>query len=508
MLEPDVVEQIEKLLGTTADIVTLSDDGGIPSYLVVEQEDPSQRLITDDDSIQLSEKVPANAFREIGGRASDEWGFIDDEYNADLKGISGLRIYDRMRRSDPAIRSAMRILKTPVKGGTFFVVEGEDTKEGKEIAAFVEKALFNMEKGFSQFLHEALLMLEFGYYFFEKVWERREVNGEQRITLKKLAPRHPLRVHEWLFDKNSNPKRVRMSVDAGHGGIVEIPANKLVIVTYDEEDSNIFGISVLRSAYKPWYLKENAYRIDAIQKERHATGIPIVKLPMGVSAAQKEIAKELARNLRTNHSAFAALPNGWEVEFLKLDGRPVSALETADHHSAMIFLNILAQSVWMGTTSSSGNDATELMDLFYRSAQEVANIIVEAINKQIIPELVRYNWDTMKFPQLKVRQLGNTKEMRELSFVLRNLIGAQLVRLDDKTEAWIRDVIGAPPFDSATERPFDAPTSDDEPDDSDSEPPATGGTPRPPRMGSKQSKASNMRTKPSSKEGKDGSGTS
>jgi len=404
---------------------------------------------------------------EIGRMHSSWTTYLREEYNGELRGTLGLRTYDRMRRSDSAIRGSLRTLKAPITGANWYTQPadarlGEHSPEEialhKEIADFVHLNLLHiMTYPWRVVLREALLMLDFGYYMFEKVWGIREFDGVPRVYLQKLAPRHPIDVEEWKFDANGGPSSVVLYGDEGSQSFVEIPIDKLAIFTFDGEAGDIRGMSVLRSAYKHWYFKENAYKIDAIQKERHGIGIPVIKLPLGFTPTDKAEAIELASNLRANEKAHAVLPPGWEVMFAKLEGQPVSALETAEHHSRMIYQNVLAQAMWSNSSGGNAAGAEEGMDLFYKSTRQIAEDISIVMNSYVIPQLVRFNWDVDIFPELRVRKLGDTSEARELSFALRNLTGAGVVQVDDTLELWAREQIDAPPHDPTTLRIVESP---------------------------------------------------
>src|SRR5213076_1826132 len=126
-------------------------------------------------------------------------------------------------------------------------------------------------------------------YMFEKVWEPRIIKGKERLVWKKLAPRHPMDVKTWHYDENGGPAAVEMWAPSGDPiqPDVVIPIEKLAVFTFDREAGNVEGISVLRSAYKHWYFKYQLYKIDAIQKERHGLGIPVIKLPVGYSTKDR-----------------------------------------------------------------------------------------------------------------------------------------------------------------------------------------------------------------------------
>jgi len=332
-------------------------------------------------------------------------------------------------------------------------------------------------------------MLDYGVYSFEKVFEFRDVPGptgtpENLLVWKKFAPRHPYEISEFIYDDEGGPESIMITTDEED---VELPIWKALIFTFEKEAGDLWGFSVLRSAYKHWFFKEQLYKIDAIQKERHGIGIPVIKLPPNFSPDDKIAAENIGRNLRTNERAHVVLPPGWEVYFLKLEGQRVDALASAEHHANKLFDNVLAN--FLQTNVSTG-EAEIQEHVFTRSVRFTAEIIRDVLNHYAIPQLVRFNFTEEEtpngLPQLRVRRLGDERDWRTLSFALRNLVGAKIIRPDDKLEAWAREEIDAPFADLATMRNIDDDGDStgigDEEEDETLKKPTEGGTPRTPDM--------------------------
>lgn len=377
-----------------------------------------------------------------------------DEYNSELRGKAGLRAYDRMRRSDGTVAGALKIAKTPVLQAEWWIDSAEPGNDQQDmIAEFVEMALFEWQTiGWTQFLTECLTMLDFGYSFFEKVFRFTTWRQRNRVIWKKFAPRDVEDVQEWEFDSRGGPRWVDMTGFEGQSQII-IPIQKLLVFSYRMESGNLEGRSLLREAYKHWYYKENLYKIDAIQKERHGIGIPVIKLPAGYSKKDKELADELGRNLRTNEWAHITLPPFWEVEFAQVGGHTVDVLQSINHHDAKIMDSVLANFA----REAEKADAEVQMDIFMKASRYFADLIREVINKYAIPELVSYNWNVDKFPKLRVRHIGQVADLRTISFTLRNLIGAKAIVPDEKLEDYLRFINDLPRRDDATAREVETP---------------------------------------------------
>jgi hypothetical protein len=395
---------------------------------------------------------------EIGSSSPSPWtSFTRQEYNPALQGIKGLEVFDKMRKSDGTVRGTLRSIKTPALSGRWFIqparpygASDADLERYKMQARWVWRNLTElMSISWTQVLVEAMLMYDFGYYMFEKVWENQTVEGELRTVLTKLAPRHPMDVQEWLFDAHGGPLAVHMqppSMDLTETPYVKIDIDKLLVFTFDREAGNIEGISVLRSAYKHWYFMEQLYKIDAIQKERHGIGIPVIELPMGFKDADKLLAEELGRNIRTNERAHIVLPPSWKVYMLKMEGQPVDALKSIETHKAAIRENILVNFIGEGARE-------EDLTMFLKSARVGADIVADDFNLYLIKQMIQYNWPLEEcFPTLKVRRIGESADWRTLTFGIRNLVGAGVIIPDLALEENLREEMDLPDPDFDTAR--------------------------------------------------------
>jgi hypothetical protein len=443
------------------DVVDVARNGGDP-YIIATPKgtyDPMQQYIEHGTSLQLAEtgsKQLADstsvALGELGSASPSPFtSWMRQEYNPKLIGINGLKQYDKMRKSDATVRASLRLIKTPVLAARWFIEPASDSTTDKRAADFVEWTLQEaMSISFNQVLVESMLMCDFGYYMFEEVWKEDVWNGKKVLTWQKLAPRHPMDVQNWKFDLNGGPLGVFMypnAMNALDNGIF-IPIDKMLVFTFDREAGNIQGVSVLRSAYKHFYFADMLYKIDGIQKERHGIGIPVIVLPPGFGDSDKLAADQLGRNLRTNERAHVVLPPNWQLMFAELKGQPVDIMKSIEHHKGQIRENVLGN--FMSTDQTT---KVEDQTMFLKATRFLANQICDTFNLYGIPQLVKANFPSSAgVPKLRVRRIGEEEAWRTISFTLRNMVGAEIIRPDDVLEAWARDEFDLPAADAKTAR--------------------------------------------------------
>lgn len=454
MTAPDeLIEAIEQQQADKKTALTLSEALHDPRYEMVNTVyDPINGSF-----VVMAERNPKSnlngAFTEMGyASLSPFTSWTRDERVGELRDQLGIRKYYDMKRADGTVRGALRLVKTPVMAARWFVEPASDAPIDKTIAEFVEGNLFNkLNMPFERVLEDALLMCEYGYMPLEKVYTQ-DIDG--KIILKKLGPRHPLDIQEWIFDQEGGPDGVIMNPTEMNGwNAIPIPINKLVVFTLEQEAGDIRGISLLRSAYKHYFYKDTLYKIDAIQKERHGIGVPIIKLPLGYTTTDKDLAENLGRNLRTNERAHITIPANWEVSFAKLEGQPVDCMKSIEHHNNQIMTNILAP---FYNDPSAKEDS---MTMFYKATRYIASTIAGTFNRYVIQQLVDFNYDRGKYPILRARRIGENEDLRTWSFAFRNLVGTNAIIPDDVLEKFLRTELDLPPADSSTARPAIAPQS-------------------------------------------------
>lgn len=409
------------------------------SYIVMAERDPGVKSGT-------------VSIRELGYSSPSPWtAWTREERVGVLRDRVGIRTYYDMKRADGSVRGALRALKTPILSARWFVEPASQSAIDIKIAEFVADNLFKrMNVPWSRTLEDMLLMCEYGYFPMEKVYK---FDSDGKVRIAKLAPRHPLDIREWIYDDNGGPDGLIMDYVPieGFTGDIFIPISKMVVFVLEQEGGDLRGISILRSAYKHYYYKDNLYKIDAIQKERHGIGVPIIRMPLGFTDDDKSMADDLGRNLRTNERAHITIPNNWEVEFAKLEGQPVDCMTSIKHHDDKIWGNILAPFY-------DDPDAKEdSMGLFYKSTRYIANTITDTINAHCIPQLVDYNFARGGYPQLKARRIGEWEDIRTMSFAFRNFVGAGGIIPDDKLEAFLRVELDLPQADPSTARVMQTP---------------------------------------------------
>jgi len=381
---------------------------------------------------------------ELGASGTDIFaGIITEEYNAELSGVAGIKIFDKMRRSDGTVRAAMTVTQLPIRRASWIVKTASEDEKDIEVRDFVDRALFDeMSITWDDFLRQSLLMLPFGVMVFEKVFDIKEFNGKKYITWKKFAPRLPKSITAW--ETIGGKAGIQQLTSSGHSA--SIPMEKLLVFVNEIEGENWWGTSLLRAAYKHWYIKTNLERIDSVAHERQGLGVPAIEMPEGHTSEDVTQAKKILKNLRANEQGYLL-----ETEKLKVEFKDMKANTTRDPHKSIayhnreIVLSVLAQFLDLGSNNSGSRALSEdHTDLFLQSLEAIANNIKNVINKYAIKELVDLNFDNVEvYPELDYAGISRT-DAEKLSTAYQRFAQSGGIKPTESDDQHIRGLLGLP----------------------------------------------------------------
>lgn len=375
-------------------------------------------------------------------------GVIDEEYNRDLKGLRGINTYEEMRKSDSSVGAVLKAVKLPILAAEWRIKPASEEAADIEIAEFVHTNLFEILK-WMDFLRHSLISFDFGHMVFEKVFEVREVNGKTRIIWSKLAPRLPRSITQWEIAG----KKLGIVQQTTDGRSVDIPMEKLIVFTNDKEGDNWEGVSLLRTAYKPYYYKTVIEKVDAIAIERQGLGVPYAELPEGDDTPETRAQYEkILKNMRAHEHGYLLKPHGVDAGFLDMKASTTrDPSNSLAYHDRQIYASVLAAFLQLGSAGGGGTGGSRALsqdhsEMFLQSVEYAARWICDVM-KEHIKQLVDYNYPNVKkYPELDFEGITreDVKSILDALQVAKN-IGSYTAQDDD--EAVIREKLGMPELD-------------------------------------------------------------
>lgn len=236
-----------------------------------------------------------------------------------------MEVFEKMRRSDAQVSAVLLAMELPIRNAYWFVEPAKDdddevTPEAEEHARFVSDNLFEkMRDGWDNKLREILTELPFGFSLFEKTY----ISDGEKVYLDKLGFRKQTTIMQWMT-QDRTPGVLQQLPTPGPGGLYEanIPGVNLLLFSFRKEGDNYQGISVLRSCYKNYFIKDKLYKFDAVKHERQGVGIPVIYIPKSATKPQKAVAANIVKNIRSTEQTGIVMPgskdDGWEFEFADL----------------------------------------------------------------------------------------------------------------------------------------------------------------------------------------------
>lgn len=361
-----------------------------------------------------------------------------EEYNFDLTGQKALKVYDRMRRSDATVRQSLAAIKELIKAAEMSVDAASDDQADIDLALFVEECLFE-RVNWAKFKNEALTALDFGFSVFEMVFEPVQYNGKTMIGLTKLGFRKQTTVFRWETE-DQQPGITQHTTD-GHK--VSIPLAKLFRFTINQEGDNYEGISILRTAYKHWSMKEKLERIDVVGHDRHATGVVDITYGKGVSQQDKEEARRAARNMRANEESYVDHNENVTMQFMDMKSNTLRDITPSiERHDRQILRNVMAQFMELGGSSAGSRSTSEdHSKLFEKAVSTVAKELIQGLNQVVVQTLVDLNATVKGYPKLRIASISDDN-IQLISDAIKKFVEAGVFHPRPVDENTVRKMVG------------------------------------------------------------------
>ena len=384
------------------------------------------------------------------------------EYNPELRGKNGVRVYNEMRRGDGQVGGILRDIKAPIMAASWFVECEDDpdfaedanamlglSREGQPVTHGIE---------WDQFLEEMLTGVELGNALHEKQWDIR-FNGDLWFAGAMFRPQSS--IDDFVVDDDEKLMGVYQEPE-NLAGIFEqysndsrifIPVENLIYVGVGREGTNFYGTSILRPAYKHWFIKDALYKMDAQALEKFGLGIamadPIQMTEDGkplIDVEEEKRASEITANMRSGIQANIVTNGVYKFYFLDLGANVrFSPYDAIAHHDDMIAKSVAAQFIQYGLNSSGNQSLVEqAIKLFYETLQRYCFYIVNAVNRYVLHPLLVWKYGP-EVPQcsLSFSRLNNDSFLNSMK-TLAELVDSEVIFADDDLDDHVRQLGGYP----------------------------------------------------------------
>lgn len=416
-----------------------------------------------------------------------------EEFLPELRGIQGVQVYTEMAENDATVGAILFAIEMLMQNTDFKIEPGGDSAKDKEAAEFVESCMNDMERTWADTLSEILSFMTYGWAYHEIVYKRRVGKTSSPLTnskysdgligWRKLPPRAQDTLEGWEYKENSDDLIGMTQWAPPDYERVTIPLEKALHFRTRSRKDNPEGRSVLRTAYRAWYIKKRLEEIEGYGMERDLAGFPLLYAPADLDIwdddpdvqAKLAWAESMVSSIRRDALEGLVLPGGyengtgWKLELLASSGkRQFDTNAIIERWDKRIATTVLADFIMLGQQQvGSFALADSKTKIFALAIGSYLNIICEVFNNQAIPRLIDLNGDHFKgitkYPKMTHGDIDE-QDIVQFATYIKEMVGVGVLTPDEELEKEIRRVGGLPEkLETAT--PQDVQPGEQDPED-------------------------------------------
>lgn len=406
-------------------------------------------------------------------------GWNLDEWLPELSGSKSKDTYRQMVDNDPVCSALMFTIRMFFRSVKWYVQEISDDEDDIKAAEFLDSCMNDMQHSWNNFMAEVSSMAQYGFAPFEIVYKRR--NGRNRdesetsqyadglIGWKKISIRSQQTILHWVYDPGTAKLRGLVQLSPPLYNMVYIPLEKLIVFTTEPNRDNPEGKSILRSAYRPWYIKTKLENIACIGAERGIAGIPVIWLPPNITNPDPDDAAavaalqsfiDLGKSLRAGDSeasvimplAYSSAEEGnqkiYDIQLLTTEGYHTEGIRELIHSKSIeILQSAMADFLTLGHDAvGSFALSADKTNNFTKAVVTFLDSVEAELNNKAVPRLFDLNpqFNVEKLPRIKHKAI-NPIDLTAVAEMFKVMIpgGAELFP-DIKLENVLREAMGLP----------------------------------------------------------------
>ncbi|GAF67850.1 unnamed protein product, partial [marine sediment metagenome] len=357
-------------------------------------------------------------------------GYIREEFLVELQGRRGVETYKQMINNDDVVGAVLFAVETLIRQVPWRTELPPDPQPvDEERAAFLESCFQDMEEPWNFYLSDILSFLGYGWSFHETIYKIRS----GKMSDPRLNSRFddgligwrgfPIRGQDsllhWNFASNEIDQLVGFTqLPAPSYRQITIPMSKGALYRPYAHKNNPEGRSILRNAYKSYYMKNFLTNLEGIGIERDLAGLPLMRVPPRImapdaSAADKALYAQLQNvivNLKRDEQEGVILPaaydkNGnlmYDLQLLSTGGsRQVDTNAIIERYDRRIAMTVMADFLFIGHQATGSYALIDnKTEIFAVAIKSFLDVISETFNRKLIPQLWDKNgWDTDRMPR-------------------------------------------------------------------------------------------------------------
>ncbi len=386
---------------------------------------------------------------------------FDEDTNIKFQELeSGIKEYRQMLRVDPVVFGLVNAWKLPILRAEPRIEAASDSPEDEKIAEEVRDNFFENDNfTYGQWLRDVLRFFEFGFEVMEKQFEL--VNGRFRWKAWKHRRPETFSLQGWQLDDNEDLDHVHQNNvwDNKRQRYIEttIKQDAIFHIANEMEGENFQGTSVLRPCYRAYFIKDTLTRLQVIQAERGAVGVPYGTLK---NSDKMDDMIAVLKSLRSHEQSYIAdSENDFSLgffggkDFFGMNLTPIIDAQNKEMVEAlsMGFLQQSKGESGVGSLAKQGED----IDLAMLMLESQANYVEEIQNGasfglRHIRQLVDLNYGNVvkrqgfKYPKFKIAKISQDDVLLLLKAIELAKSSGFINKTTNEDETFIREKIGVP----------------------------------------------------------------
>lgn len=386
-------------------------------------------------------------------------GYVFEEFLKELSGFRGIKVYEEMEKNDPVVGAFLFATKMLIRNVKWTVNPVSNEKQDEDNAEFLRECMKDMSHSWTSMISEILSFLPYGWSWHETVYKRRlgdhrdpskrSAYKDGKIGWRKIPIRSQNSLLEWVFDDEGGVQAMKQQAPPDYKTRT-IPIDKSLLFRTMSNKGDPEGRSVLRNAYRPWFLKRSIENIEAVGVERDLAGLPVAHVPPeilhanadGTEKATRQAIEKVVKNIRRDEQEGLLFPLAYDesgnplfkLELLSTGGRrQFDTSKIVDRYDVRILITVIADFILLGHQKvGSFALSSDKTTLFATAIGAWLEEIAEVFNRFGIPRLFKLNGVTGPYPELAYSDI-ETVDLEVLSNFISKLSASGMEFFPDKT---------------------------------------------------------------------------
>lgn len=395
---------------------------------------------------------------------------IYEEWLPELQGNFAQLVYREMYEQDPVVGATWFAIEMLCRKVSWTNSPADGSNLAATIAEFFDQQMNDMSMSFGDTLSEILTMGPYGWSLMEKCFKTRggwtssdprtrSQYDDGKVAWRKLAIRSQDTRFMWMFEPSPDDGlRGMQQLAPPHYVMQPIPLAKCLLFRTKARKGNPEGVSVLRSAFRPWAFKKRIENIEGIGVERDLAGLPVIGAPAelfgapsGLSADQTATfaaLQKLVTNIKRDENEGVLMPLAYDesgnklytLDLLSTGGaRQFDTTAIISRYKTEIAMTVLADFLLLGHSQVGSYALVDnRSDMFAEAIGSWLDSIARVIVEHGYRELMTLNaWPLELTPNLEHGKI-NSVDLKELGDYISKLAaaGAPLFPNDD-LQTWL-----------------------------------------------------------------------